>query len=151
MAVKGLSALRIKLRDLPNAVKKEIGKPMETAAQNIVDLAYHLCPVLTIGTLERRPGQLRSTIDWQWGPPPGGTLTGAAFKNYAPGDLKLSIYAGGPDAPYVGHVEFGTSKMNAEPFFYPAYRSYQKQMKRAAKSAANNGIKRIAQFSRANI
>lgn len=144
MAVKGLTALRLKLRELPDAVKKEIRVPMENVAQNVVDLAYHLCPVLRIATLEREPGALRASIDWNWGPPPGGFIGPRIETAVQPGDLSLSIFAGGPDAPYAFHVEFGTSKMPAEPFFYPSYRRYRKPMKSAAIRAANKGLKALA-------
>ena len=144
MTVKGLTALRLKLRTLPDAVKKEIRKPMENTAQDIVDLAYHLCPVLRIATLERKSGALRSTIDWNWGAPPGGLVGALPEEKPQPGDLRLSIHAGGPEAPYAGHVEFGTGKMSAEPFFYSSYRRYRKSMRNAAARAANKGLKALA-------
>lgn len=144
MAVKGLVALRLKLRALPDSVKKEIRKPMEDAAQNIVDLAYHLCPVLRIATLERKSGALRSSIDWNWGAPPGGLVGPLPEEKPQPGDLRLSIHAGGPDAPYAGHVEFGTGNTPAQPFFYSSYRRYRKAMRNAAARAANKGLKALA-------
>lgn len=149
MTVSRQKALRLKLRALPEELKKQIRKPMENAAQSIADLAFHLCPVSSIANLETRPGQLRSTIDWSWGAAFGATFSGKGI-DLQPGDLRLSIYAGGPDAPYVAFVEFGTSKMRAEPFFFPAYRTYRKQLRRAAVQAGNKGLKLIAASSTGN-
>lgn len=169
----GLDRLKAKFRALPTAIRKEVRVSMERVAQNVVDLAVHLAPVLKAPHKGRVAGALKNSIDWGWGPPPASSIFGGGknFQNYKEGDLKLSIYAGNELAWYARFVEFGVHKQTkgervdnasgrrrkskrnvfegipALPFFYPAWRAYRNSMKSAATTAAKKGAAAIANIS----
>ena len=66
------------------------------------------------------------------------------------GFLSQNIYAemtpdGGAvisEAPYTMHVEFGTSRMAAQPFLRPAMDEYTEEINRAVKRAADREVER---------
>lgn len=70
-------------------------------------------------------------------------------------DLRITIAAGGPTTTrpvregasatydYALAQEFGTSKMPANPFFWPAYRLFKKPMRSAVKRAMKKGMKEV--------
>lgn len=51
------------------------------------------------------------------------------------GENQVLVTAGNSDVRYPHHVEHGTSKMEAEPFFFPGYRLLADQIKRGTTSA----------------
>jgi hypothetical protein len=60
-------------------------------------------------------------------------------------DLVAAVKAGDAKAFYARWVEFGTQKMQARPFFFPAYRALKKRVKsrinREMKKAIREGAK----------
>jgi HK97 gp10 family phage protein len=103
---------------------------MEKSAQEIVALAKHLCPVDS--------GDLRDSIGWTWGDAPAGSMVLASTGGAA---LRITIYAGDSDAFYARWLEFGTVKMAAHPYFFPAYRTLRKRVKGRTKRAINKAVK----------
>lgn len=161
MAVQGLFSLRKKLRAVPDTAKDEIRKAMEAAAQEVVNLARHLCPV--------DAGDLRASIGWTWGDPPRGAIVIAKSKpRKGASDMRLTIFAGNDKAFYARWVEFGTAPHSlakgadssskrkrvsggrqhpgaaARPFFFPAYRAERKKIKSKVSRAITKAAKKVA-------
>lgn len=128
--VEGLDRLRKKLNAIPEISRQEIRKALEKSAEEIVALAKSLVPVAT--------GELRDSIGWTWGDAPSGSMVLAEASG--PDDLKITVFAGNSEAFYARWVEFGTTKMQHQPFFYPAYRALRKRVRgritRATRKAA---------------
>lgn len=148
--VLGLDRLRRKLKALPEAAKAEIAKAMEQSAGEIVKLARSLAPV--------DDGDLQRSIGWTWGQAPEGAMVLGKVRQSNPGNLVITVYAGGGDAFYARFVEFGTAPhtnegrfagsehpgTSAQPFFYPAYRATRKRAKGRVTRAVNKAAKRVA-------
>ena len=86
------------------------------AAADLVEEMKRAAPTLHAATRERQPGELRDSI----------VATPAAQvtpNDQTARDDTVIISAGSDQVPYAAYVEFGTSKMRAEPFFYPAIRT----------------------------
>nr|WP_278377190.1 HK97-gp10 family putative phage morphogenesis protein [Brucella anthropi] len=131
----GLESLKRKLLAIPEQAKAEIRKAMETSAEEIVRFAKSLAPVDT--------GDLQMSISWTWGDAPDGTMILGRVvgdKN----DLVITIYAGGSEAYWARWVEFGTSKMKAQPFFLPAYRANRKRVRGRITRGINKAAKKVA-------
>ncbi len=128
--IKGLDRLKRKLKRLPERAEAEIRKAIAASAQEIVEMAKRLVPV--------DQGDLRDSIGWTWGlAPEGSKILGSAKGGAA---LTATIFAGNDEAFYARWVEFGTTKMTAQPFFFPSYRANRKRavsrIKRAVSKAA---------------
>lgn len=162
MTVRGLSKLQQKLRALPDEVKSQISKAMESSAQDIVDMARNLVPVDELTLYE--------SIGWTWGDPPKGSLV-LGRSSRRPGDgLKITIFAGNDEAFYARWVEFGTQPHNvasgggtvagkkslagggglghpgarAQPFFFVSYRANRRRILSRISRATNAAAKKQA-------
>ena len=115
-----LDRLKTRLDAIPSKVGKAVTPATKASCEALAAEMQRLCPV------DR--GALRDSI-----------------KVVEAADGRFSVEAGGPSAPYAQHVEFGTSKMHAEPFFMPAYRAQRasiiSNVKRAAIAAAKTAGK----------
>lgn len=148
----GLAKLQRKLKKLPIAAKQEIREAMEKGADQIVAMMKGLAPVLATPDQRRRAGALRDSIGWTWGQAPRGSMVIAALRGAGVGgDLTITIYAGTrdksrgeDDAYYVRWVEFGTSKMSAQPFFYVSWRANRRSTKSRISRAVNKAAKKVA-------
>ena len=85
------------------------------AAADLVEEMKRQAPSLHAATRERQPSELRDSIV---ATPAGQTTPNG---NSVATD-SVVISAGSDAVPFASYVEFGTSKMHAEPFFYPAIR-----------------------------
>ncbi|WP_193336169.1 HK97-gp10 family putative phage morphogenesis protein [Devosia beringensis] len=146
----GLDRLRTKLRSFPAAVEGEIRKFMEQSADEVVALAKSLSPTDS--------GDLVNSIAWTYGDAPQGAIVLGKVKQSQSGNLKITIYAGGPDAYYARFIEFGTAPhvnggrfagsqnpgTAAQPFFYPSWRAYRKRVRGRVTRAINKAAKRVA-------
>lgn len=128
----GLAALQRKLDAIPKAAKRAVEQSMEKSAQEIVDLAKRLCPTDS--------GALRDSIGWTWAAAPEGSMVLASTKGAV---LRITIYAGSDEAFYARWIEFGTSEMEAHPFFFPAYRMLQKRAKGRTNRAITKAVKDV--------
>lgn len=148
----GLAKLQRKLNRMPEVAKKRIMEAMEKSADEIVRMAQSLVPVLKDPDDRRRAGALKDSIGWTWGKAPQGAITlGKVAEASLGGDLTITVYAGSrdkkrgaDDAFYARWVEFGTQKMNAHPYFFPAYRSNKKSASRSIRSAVTKAAKEVA-------
>ena len=110
---------------------------MEKGAEEIVQLMRQWVP--------KDSGAGAASINWTWGEAPKGAMTLGTYKGNARGSLQITIYAGGQtplgDAFYLRFQEFGTVKMRANPFFYPAFRARRIRAKSRITRAINKAIK----------
>lgn len=133
----GLEKLQKKLNAMPKSVKQEIRKALEQSAEEIVSLARNLVPV--------DKGDLRDSIGWTYGDVPKGSISlGSVRASELTGDLTITVYAGNSKAFYARWQEFGTQKMQAQPFFYPAYRALRRRAKGRVTRATNKAAKKVA-------
>jgi HK97 gp10 family phage protein len=121
MANSGLADFKRRLAALPAAAKKAAVVALDKSADELVTAQRSLAPV------ER--GTLRDSIKW--------TRTA---------ELTRTIEAGGQTTTTNGYdhalgQEFGTQKMPANPFFYPAYRLTKKRIRARIKRAISKGVK----------
>lgn len=130
-----------KLNLIPKVVIEAAQKSLEASAEELVAMMRRLAP--------RDRGDLAKSINWTWGDAPTGAIVlgvvrsgrgkGASFAKL---NLQITIYAGGKgpgfDAFYARFHEFGTVKMRANPFFFPAYRS----RRRAIRSKLTRDVKK---------
>jgi HK97 gp10 family phage protein len=99
----------VSVRSLPQWTVElaQSGVEANREASEVVRGAAFLCQRVAIQRAPVDTGFLRSSITV--GKPDGGTLQ--------PGDLAAQV---GPEAAYGGFVEFGTSRMGAQPYMTPA-------------------------------
>lgn len=132
--VVGVQKLNRKLGKIPAAVREEVRTAMVRSAREIADLAEVLVPQDT--------GRLAGSIGWTWGEAPRGALS--LGKVATGGDMTITVYAGDREAFYARWVEFGTVKVAAQPYFFPAYRALRKRSKSRIRRAWTRGIKKAA-------
>lgn len=132
--VVGVQKLNRKLGKIPAAVREEVRTAMVRSAREIADLAEVLVPQPT--------GRLAGSIGWTWGEAPRGVLS--LGKVATGGDMTITVYAGDREAFYARWVEFGTVKVAAQPYFFPAYRALRKRSKSRIRRAWTRGIKKAA-------
>lgn len=135
--VQGADKLKRKLAIMPAAARAEIRKAMEKSAEEITELARSLVPVDS--------GELRASIGWNWGDAPSGSMVlGEVRTGSTAGNERILVYAGNDHAYYGRWVEFGTVKMRAQPFFFPAYRAVRKRVRGRVQRAIRNAAKKAA-------
>ena len=128
----GIKSFQRKMKAMPEAVSQAVGPAALKGAQDIADMVEHLAPEDTgdlVGSVAVTPGGQQT-------PPyshPGGSYTvpeGAA-----------AVTVGNSDVRYPHLQEYGTTKMAAQPFFWPAVRSMQKRATNRVKRAIAKAVK----------
>lgn len=138
--VQGVAAFRKRMREVPEAVRSEVRRQLEKEATKVVAAMKILAP--------HDEGHLRASIGWTWGEPPRGSVAlGSAAPSAPPpaGDgaargTRITIYAGGGKAFYARFQEFGTVRMPANPFFFPAWRAERSRVRAALRRAVKRGF-----------
>jgi HK97 gp10 family phage protein len=114
--------LRRKMKAIPLEVRKALKTQNAQNAADLVDTMRGFAPV--------QDGDLVSSIKHR-------DVSGSTR-------ISQRVSAGAADAPYASWVEFGTTKSEASPFFWVAYRLLRRRMKsrmsRAAKKAIGEAI-----------
>lgn len=142
MRIDGARRLARKLAAMPKQARGEISAAIAKSADEVVALQKAAVPI--------DDGTLRNSIRWGWG--------GAGIARQLKGDagLAATITAGGAattrpvrqgaDASYDYALaqEFGTRKMAANPFFFPAYRLVRKRVRSRISRATNSAAKKVA-------
>jgi HK97 gp10 family phage protein len=132
----GRARLQRKLNALSTDIKAPIRAAIAQGAAQIVAMAKSLVPEDT--------GALRDSIGWTWGRTvPKGSIVLAATQALG-NELTATIYAGNSEAFYARWIEFGTTKMTAQPYFFPAYRSNKKSVKTKIRAAVRKAARSAA-------
>ena len=123
MAFTNRDRLRRRMKAISPAVRKALKAQNAQNAADLVDTMKGFAPV--------QEGALVSSIKHQ-------DVSDSTR-------LTQKVSAGARDAPYAAWVEFGTSKNEANPFFWVGYRLLRRRMKsrmsKAAKKAVQEAIK----------
>lgn len=129
----GIGRLKQRLANIPKNVKEAVQPNLVRQGEMIADTMRRLVPVDS--------GELRDSIAVT--PPDSSTppysTPGGSF--VVP-ETSVAVTAGGKDAHHAHLVEYGTVKMNAQPFFWPAVRLTRKKAQRNLKGAIGRAVKR---------
>lgn len=128
-----VAKLNKKLARLPGVARNDMRESLAQSAREITNLMEQLVP--------QDSGDLAGSIGWTFGKAPKGTLAIGFVKS---GELTVTIYCGDSDAYYARWIEFGTQKMAAQPFFFPAYRALRKRASTRIKRSARRSAKKVA-------
>lgn len=120
--VQGLERLRAKLAALPQVAKIEMKAALDQSADELVAMQKRMAQP------DRDEGDLIESIEKQ----PGRH------------ELAVIVQAGGKKAPHARWNEFGTQKMTAQPFFYPAWRALRRRTKGRLSRASTKAAKKVA-------
>lgn len=142
--VKGLGALHQRFTAIPENVRTEVAAQMEVEANKLVRQMRAVAP--------KDSGQLAASIGWTWGDAPEGSLSIGTIRGNEYGKVKITIYAGGPQTVVKNKrgmefqlarlQEFGTKRMPANPFFFPTYRSNEKNIRSSLSRAVTRAVKK---------
>ena len=128
----GLKRFQQRMRAIPDAVREGVKPALVTSANEMAGAMKALAP--------EDEGDLKESIQvtgpGQKTPPysqPGGSTT--IPENAA------AVTAGNTDVRYPHLVEYGTTDTQAQPFFWPTVRSYQKRSTNRIKRAISKSIK----------
>lgn len=133
MSSNGLKETLAAMERVKQAAKEAAMQALVKGAHDVAAVQRQLVPV--------DEGDLRDsvtvTLPGQTTPPhsqPGGSRTA--------GENEVLVTAGNSDVRYPHHVEHGTVKMEARPFFFPAYRLLRDKVRRSAASAFGRAARR---------
>ena len=139
MKIERREQLKAKMLALPQAIRLELRKALETSADEMADVARRFAPIDS--------GDLRASIGYTFGNymadnanVRGVTGGGGAGDN----DLTVTVHAGSKAAFYASFLEFGTVKMAAHPYFFPAYRLTKKRVKSRISRATTAAARKVA-------
>jgi len=135
----GFERLERRLAKMPKAIKSETSTALVKSAEETAEAQRRLAPVSADGSHGNAPGALRDSIVVT---PPGGTTPayGSGGSRKVP-EGSVAITAGNTGVRYPHFVERGTSKAEAQPFFWPGYRLTRTRNARRIKRALNKAIK----------
>lgn len=126
MASNGLRETLAAMERVKQAAKEAAMKRLIQGAEDVAAMQKQLVPV--------DEGDLRDsitvTLPGHSTPPhsqPGGSRVAS--------ENEVIVTAGNSDVRYPHHLEHGTSKMDAQPYFFPAYRALALKVKRGTASA----------------
>lgn len=134
--LKGEREFRRRLRSIPDKVRAEVVAAMEGASERVVRDMKALAP-------KGSSLELVNSIGWTWGEAPRGSITVGKMKGGKGYDrLQITIYAGGDEAFYARFQEFGTVRMPANPFFFPAWRANRRGVRSRITRAVKRGFRK---------
>src|SRR5258706_14241041 len=143
--VAGLSALEKALREFaPKLRKQTLAAAVGAGAVLIRDEAKAIAPVYTGSVAKGHPppGTLRKSIIMKMIPERSSSNKGTYFITIRRGKKdKFGIKDRSSDAYYWSFVEFGTVKMNAQPFMRPAYIARRQQAIAAFAEKIRSGVR----------
>jgi HK97 gp10 family phage protein len=118
--VEGLERLKARMARIPEATRAEMREALDRSADELIALQRQLAPV--------DEGDLKQSIRKE----PGRT------------ELTVDVVAGGRQAPHAVHVEQGTAKAAAHPFFFPGFRALKPKIKRRLSRVSGKAARRDA-------
>lgn len=129
----GIGRLKRRLLAIPEEVTKAVRPSLLKQGEAMASTMRSFVPVDT--------GALRDSIEVT--PPDSSTppysTPGGSF--VVP-ETSVAVTAGGKEARHAHLVEYGTVKMEAQPFFWPAVRLNRKRAQRNIKSAISRAVKK---------
>ncbi len=139
--VEGTERLHARFKAVPQKILDEVARVLETQAEKIVGDMRRLAPKRTLA--------LVNSIGWTWGDAPKGSISIGKVRGKSFDQVVITIYAGtrdkslgSADAFYARFQEFGTVKMPANPFFFPAWRANKRTAQAAMKRAVSKGVRK---------
>lgn len=148
--VRGLPAVRRRLRSMPEVIRQSVRQQLEKEATKLVAEMSSIKPMPEI------------TIDWTWGDvPPGSVSVGRVSRGRGVDRIAVTIYATATTEDYPGGfpaiarwAEFGTKprftqegafrgSIVAAPYFYPPYRANVARIRRNIANAVRRGVKKL--------
>ncbi|WP_183871156.1 HK97-gp10 family putative phage morphogenesis protein [Rhizobium sp. BK491] len=128
----GLSNLMNAFDRVKAAPRKQITKALLASGNELADAQRHLAPEET-GALK---ASIAVTGPGETTPPysqPGGSRVA--------GDTEVIVTAGNTDVRYAHLIEYGTSKTEAQPFFWPALRLLRKRLQQRIDRAGRKAVR----------
>lgn len=130
--VEGVAQLtRNMTKVIPARVRQAARSAMEQGAEEIVAMMRRLVPV--------DQGDLRDSIGWTWGEAPAGAMIIGTVGSRDYKTMRITIFAGnkktivtnerGIEFQNARLQEFGTQAMEANPFFFVAWRTMKKRVR----------------------
>jgi HK97 gp10 family phage protein len=143
--IAGLAELQRKLLELPQRVGRNVLRHAVAAGAAVMrDEAKANAPVYqgTVGKDHPAPGTLQKSVYMKYINELSGPERTVYFVGVRHGKARQSVGKSGKnlDAYYFRFVEFGTSKMNAEPFLRPTFDTKKDEAASVIASAISNGI-----------
>lgn len=128
----GLSRFRKRMNAIPQAVRQAVVPALQKSGDEMADMMRQLAPV--------DQGELKASIAM--------TLPGGSTPDYSqPGGSRVAreneviVTAGNTDVRYAHLVEYGTTKAQAQPFFWPAFRLNRAKAQRRIKRAISKAVR----------
>lgn len=119
----GLARFQARMRAIPKAAREAVRPALVKGAEEIAGAAKNLAPV--------DEGDLRDSVEVT---APGGTTPGGTALH----ELQAAVSTDDYKARW---VEFGTVKMAARPFFWPAFRLHRKRAANRIKRAIGKAVR----------
>lgn len=144
--VEGLDKLDRRWGAVPEAVRAAAKEALEKNAQELVQAMRRFVPKDSMA--------LANSIGWTWGEAPAGSMSVGSVGAREYGTMRITIYAGNEQSIVTNKrgirfqnariQEFGTKKMPANPFFYPAWRALRRRQRARLARAIRQAIKKAA-------
>jgi HK97 gp10 family phage protein len=116
---------------IPKAARESIRPSIEKGAEEMTTRMRYLAP--------HKTGALRSSIQYEMTSPLSARVHAGGDKTTKTINDKRGIAA--YEFDYSLAVEFGTKEAHAEPFFWPAYRTSKKRVRRRVDRAIGKAVK----------
>jgi HK97 gp10 family phage protein len=128
----GLSRFQSRMRAIPKAVREAVVPAVVKSAVELAGVVRQLAP--------ERTGDLKDSIHVT---PPGQSTPAYSQPGGAQvaGPLEALVTAGNTDVRYPHLVEYGTTKTQAHPFFWPAVRLTRKRVTNRIKRAIGKAVR----------
>jgi HK97 gp10 family phage protein len=140
MPVRSIDRLTKRLAAIPKAVKADVQPSLQKSGQELVAAMQHLAPVSPDGAHGNPPGALRDSIVMT----PAGETTPPYSQpggSHVVPENAVVITAGNTEVRYAHFPEYGTTKMAAEPYFWPSYRLFKKRIANRTKRAISKAVR----------
>jgi HK97 gp10 family phage protein len=131
-----VAQLQRRLEAIPAKVRESVQPSLVQSAEELAGIMRQLAPDDPATDAPDLKSSIAVTAPGQSTPPysqPGGSKVA--------GELEAVVTVGNSDVRYPHLLEYGTSKMEAQPFFWPAVRLLQKRIKNRTKRAVAKAVR----------
>tara|TARA_R110002020_G_scaffold5179_4_gene21922 strand:- start:8367 stop:8801 length:435 start_codon:yes stop_codon:yes gene_type:complete len=133
----GIGRIKARLAAIPDAIKEGVQPTLIKQAEAMAATMRRFAPDDPATNAPDLKSSIEITPAGRQTPAysqPGGSMT-------VP-ENAVAITVGNSDVRYPHLLEFGTTKMNAQPFFWPSVRLHNKKAKAAIKRAVGRSVKK---------